>query len=454
MENKKEKNLNQRASSSTKKFNTDLFNRPFTGNENNPSHNNSILSQQSNNDVSLQNISFNKSINSSINDTNKKRKPFQNIHFQENILEEVNGFSTSNSHLSSAKRLNVSESMPKSSAETEITTQNKVIKVNDNNNGISRNNQENDSENMNNSKLTETDKSCFLRTQSAVDRDTVNKALKYNKASDKENCPFWVKFFLEENPKLNENSSYFKAKNKEQYLKTMMDITKNDAILEEKTKKLKERKEITFNELKKLLLTEIKEENKKEEEKQKGENSEEEKEIIDQKSKIPQKRIKKKENIATVVNKYEESYKRVSNIEKNIDINYYDFMKKQKELEQKKENHIQKNIRNVGGSPLLNKYSNKKQIELNQEEIHKMEDPYLNLENLDFEKENYEKVAFRYYGKDVLKSLFDIDAKLEKLNPAHKNYSTKNDLKNLKENYKKTSHTKNSKKTQSNYFIK
>ncbi len=271
MENKKEKDFSQRASSSTQKFNSELFNKPFTendlNNKNNPSLNNSILSHQSNNDVSSHNISFNKSLNSSLNDTNKKRKPFDNIHFQGNALEDINTSSVSNSLRSSAKLLYVSESMPKSNADTEITANKKGLKVNETHEMISRNNQANEIENMNNTKMSEMDKSSLLRTQSALDKDTVSKALKYNKANDKENCPFWVKFFLEENLNLNENSSYFKAKDKEQYIKTMIEITKNDAKLEEKNKILKENKDKTFNELKKLLLTEMREENKVEEEK-------------------------------------------------------------------------------------------------------------------------------------------------------------------------------------------
>ena len=118
-------------------------------------------------------------------------------------------------------------------------------------------------------------------------------------------------------------------------------------------------------------------------------------------------------------------------------------MKKQKEIEEsKKGNHIQKNIKNVGENPLLNKYSHQKAVVLNQEEANKNEDPYPSLDKLDFEKENYENVAFRYYGKDVLKNLFEIDCKLEKLNPAYKNFSTKNDLKNLKETYIRKTNTK------------
>lgn len=442
MENKKENEFSQRASSSTKKFNSELFNKPFTENDlnnrNNPSLNSSILSHQSHNDISFNNVSFTKNNNSSINDNNKKRKPFDNIQFQGNILEEVNTSSVSSSVRSSAKLLNVSESLPKSNADTEITANKKGLKVNETHELISRNNQVNEIENMNNSKLTDTEKSSLLRTQSAVDRDTVNKALKYNKANDKENCPFWVKFFLDENVNLNENSSYFKAKDKEQYIKTMIEITKNDAKLEEKTKILKENKDKTFNELKKLLLTEMREENKQEEEKVKCIEPDED--LEKNNKKIHKNQMKKKENITNLVSKYSDSNKRENYLEKNLDMNYYEYMKKQKEIEEnRKENHIQKNIKNVGGSPLMNKYSHKKEISLNNDEVYKNEDPYPNLEQLDFEKENYDKIAFRYYGKDVLKSLFDIDAKLEKLNPAYKNFSTKADLKNLKDNSKKSS---------------
>jgi hypothetical protein len=194
----------------------------------------------------------------------------------------------------------------------------------------------------------------------------------------------------------------------------------------------------------------MREENKIEEEKEKCQNLDEDNEKKEKKSQKNQ--MKKKENIANLVSKYSDSNKRENYLEKNLDMNYYEFMKKQKELdENKKENHIQKNIKNVGGSPLMNKYNHKKQISLNQDEVYKNEDPYPSLEQLDFEKENYDKIAFRYYGKDVLKSLFDIDAKLEKLNPAYKNFSTKSDLRNLKENYKKSSSNKTVKK-QSNIY--
>ena len=440
MENKNEKK--SKRESSSKKFNTELFNKPFSVNQINNSDvmiNNSVISQQSDNDISFQNVSFQKSVNSStsnINETSKKRKPFDNIQFNDNILDEVTNSITNS--MRSGKELNLSESMPKSNAETEITSKKKFV-----NKKCDINSQICENENMNNTKTSELEKSTLIKTQSALDKDIVNKALKYNKASDKENCPFWVKFFIEENTRLKENSSYFKAKDKDQYIKTMIEITKNDAKLEEKTRDLKEKKDKTYNELKKLLLTEIKEENKFEEEK--CQNVEQDSKISDKKDSIPQKihNKNKNESITNAVNKYSDSNKKDNLFENNIDVNYYEYVKKQKILQESKtQNHIQKNIKNVGEKPLLNKYSHKKPVSLNQEEVYKNEDPYPGLDQLDIEKGNYENVAFRYYGKDVLKNLFDIDSKLEKLNPAYKNFSTKNDLKNIKETYSKNTNNK------------
>jgi hypothetical protein len=424
MDNNKNQRISNRVNSSSKKFNTDLFNRPFTG-----SSQNSVISEQSNNsDNSIGNISFNKSL--SISDSNKKRKPFDNLRFKDKLNNDVN---LSNS-VGSGKNPNVTDSMPKSNAETEITANRKVLKLDNNNN------YENEIDQFNKSKLSLSEKSAILRTQSAIDKETVNKALKFNKANSKENCPFWVKFFMDENPQLKETSSYFKAKDKEKYIRTMIEITRNDAKLEEVQKMSKESKEKSYNQLK-LLLTEIKEdENKKEQEIDKQANA-----ILEEPSanKNPKKKKKKdenkinpKEHISSVVEKYENTNKRQTDLEKFYDVNYYDYKLKQKQMEEsKKENFVERNIREVEEIN-LNKYAHSN-WELNIEEIYKEEDPYPSIDQLDPEKENYEKVAFRYYGKDVLKRLFEIDSKLEKINPAHKNFSTKTQLKTLKENSKK-----------------
>ena len=82
------------------------------------------------------------------------------------------------------KNLDFTESIPKSNAETEITANKKVLKKNSSANG---NNQTTENKNLNNSKMSDLEKSSLMRTQSALDREIVNKALKYNKASDKEN---------------------------------------------------------------------------------------------------------------------------------------------------------------------------------------------------------------------------------------------------------------------------
>ena len=433
MDQKNEKNI-ERASSSSKKFNTELFNIPFTNIDNNINNisNNSIISQHSNNDISFQNVSFQKSANSSKNNIteDKKRKPFDNLHFLEKNADNMNNFedsinSINTSNINSEKRLNISDSLPKSNAETEITT-NKIT---------NKNNVDNQENAINTSKLSDLNKSSLMKTQSALNKDIVEKALKYNKANDKENCPFWVKFFLEEN-NLKQNSSYFKAKDKDLYIKTMLEITKNDAKLEEKTNLLKEKKEKTFFELKKLLLTEIKEENKFEEEKL---NHLEEDSKISQKKEnnsIQPPNKNKKENLVNLLSKYTDSNKKDMYFDKQIDLNYYDYIKKQKELEESN-NYVQKNIKNASEIVLLNKYSHAKSHVLNKEEIYKNEDTYIGIDQLDFDKENYDNVHFRYYGKNTIKSLMEIDKKLEKLNPTHSNYSTKNDLKYMKEACKK-----------------
>lgn len=396
-----------RANSSSKKFNTDLFSRPFTGGECNNNMNTSIHSQISND------VSFNKSINMSINN-DKKRKPFDSINFKEKTVEEA-AISQSNSSMKSGKKLNVSESLPKSNADTEITANNKKLLRNRNKDNANTNGE------LDASKLTDLDKSAMMRTQSAIDRETVYKAMKYNKANDKENCPFYIKFFLDETPQLNENSSYFKAENKELYLKTMLEVTRNDAKLEEANRKLLENKEKTANQLR-LLLTEISNEKEVKKEAEKEKPVEE----------TPN-QIKSKKNINKVVKHYENIKKRDAQFDKMHEVNYHDYMKKLKESEEKKENFIQKNIKEVGENNLLNRFNHGKKMELNNEEIYKDEDPYPSLDQLDLEKNNYENIAFRYYGKDVLKSLMEIDKKLEKLNPAHNSFSTKNHLRDLKE---------------------
>jgi len=139
--------------------------------------------------------------------------------------------------------------------------------------------------------------------------------------------------------------------------------------------------------------------------------------------------------------KYENNLNKDNDFEKRTNINYYEYMQKQKAQENadknKKNSHIEINKKNVSDMP-LSKYSFPKNVNIDKNDIYKQEDPYVGIEKLEFDEENegnYEKVNFRFYDKENLKQLFEIDKKLESLNPKYQELSTKNHLKNIKSNY-------------------
>ena len=91
-------------------------------------------------------------------------------------------------------------------------------------------------------------------------KEEIIKAIKYNNGDtsfqNNENMPFWVKYFISNLP-LKENSSFFKSKNKEEYINNMISMIKNDARLYDSTSSLRQAKEKSKEELKNLLITEV-----------------------------------------------------------------------------------------------------------------------------------------------------------------------------------------------------
>ncbi len=85
-----------------------------------------------------------------------------------------------------------------------------------------------------------------------LSKETLEKAKKFNK--EYKSTPFWIKFFEEiESGQLNNNSSYFKINNKNEYVKNLVEMIERDAEIYDKSVRSKETKQITENKLKQLI---------------------------------------------------------------------------------------------------------------------------------------------------------------------------------------------------------
>lgn len=344
----------EKRANSSSKFNTDLFNKPFSStgqnhNESVSSHNDSIYSLQS---------------------STSKKKPFDSIEFSQN------------KKFSDSQKLSVTNQ--KSQAETEITSKQRKedSKVEQSQSGLS----------------------VSSVKKNLLDKDIIDRAIKFNKATQQENLPFWVKFCVEDKTELDKNSSYFKVNDKEKFLKNMLEMTKNDAKLQEMDSNLKMTKEKTYQGLQNLLLTELNQETKNK----------------------PLAKATK-----SALSKYD-NRKKLEKESQNAELNFYDFKKKQNN---KKDSHTKANIQNAGTMP-MRKYAYPQPLVLNEEEVYKDDDQIMTIDQLDPEKDNYLDVDYGFYNKAALKNLFDIDKRLAELNPSNEAFSTKNELKKVQEEYR------------------
>ena len=172
---------------------------------------------------------------------NKKRKPFENLTFysekkkifsNESNIKDNNLDSNNISNINKEKEDNESEmseiQFKKINPLKESQTEFNVSVISDN------------------------EKSMIMSSYKLISRETIEKAKKYNKQY--KTTPFWIKFFEDlENDSLNNNSSYFKINNKNEYIKNLVEMIQRDADLYDKIQKSKEIKNATENEIKKFI---------------------------------------------------------------------------------------------------------------------------------------------------------------------------------------------------------
>ena len=169
------------------------YNDSFSNNSNSifpPLYNNNNIITNNNN----LNIS-----SSTIN--SKKRKPFEKLSFHSNNSEKL------------------IENNNNDETNTNLITNNNSSTINDDNNinNIT-------SLSFNKSQISNDKKNMILSCYNLLSKETLEKAKKFN-SNYKNSTPFWIKFFEEiQNDNLNSNSSYFKYNNKNEYVKSLIEM--------------------------------------------------------------------------------------------------------------------------------------------------------------------------------------------------------------------------------------
>ena len=293
-----EKNLNNHKDKNSYKFTSSLLTRPFSSsdqrlnmdnneiieeipdpdlidknnmtsynNNNNPDFNYSVSNIQKNEESILSNASINftkKDLMNQFNPQNnnlnissstinsRKRKPFEKLSFhsdsQTNISEKLLNNNLQNDQTEDTKSITNLNNI----------IDDKPISISENNpNDLSNITQSN----MSRTQLSFDEKSMILSCYKLLSKETLEKAKKFN-SNYKNSTPFWIKFFEDiENDTLNPNSSYFKYDNKNEYIKSLIEMVQRDADIYDEINKNKKKKEETQNSIKKLL-----DESKKEQE--------------------------------------------------------------------------------------------------------------------------------------------------------------------------------------------
>ena len=341
---------------------------------------------------------------------------------------------------------------------------------------------------LNNTQLTNKTRQLSIEEKSYIksisqnlSTEEISKAIQYNSANN-DSTPFWLKYFID-NVEINENSAYFKAEDKKEYIDKMIIMTKNDSKLFDTTNKHKNAKQLVADEIKALLITEIN----------------------DSSNNTTTKMNKKLENILT---KYENKPKtNMKKIKKDINLNVNDittenikkFMEEEDYSEEdqieeeSKDQHsevkLNKKIKETNfvdknkqiDHTVINKYKGNlkvleelnKQIEMNNQIDYDSKWKLLteiNMNNEDDEEaviNNIPDGSLLYYRPNTLKQLSEIDKKLsllekerhkfEKTKPKSTNTNTISLIKDLREtcknNNKEKSKAENNKQASSRETI-
>ena len=403
----------------------------------------------------------------------KKRKPFENLTFysdKKNILYNESNINENNNNISNSNN---------------ISNINKE-KENDNDSEMSEvqfkniNPLKESQTDLNISNITENEKSMIMSSYKLISKDTIEKAKKFNKQY--KTTPFWIKFFEDlENNSLNNNSSYFKINNKNEYIKNLVDMIQRDANIYEQIQKSKAIKNETENEIKKFIEENnnisININNEINNESNNKNNS----------SKVSRNSSKKNitnNNVSSTIvnnnsktlkkNELEKTNKNINETEKKNDINnklnqiletYNKFDEKEKKIYNNeddyetfkfklitggkfttdKEKEIEKIPKTIKKLEKLEDISDKQmsEKEKQKEEILKYKglkefktiDTLYFGDNYTFEELNYDKIDFFAYNKESLPKLLALDKRLHEIDPEKYNTSINTELKKIQDEF-------------------
>lgn len=279
--------------------------------------------------------------------------------------------------------------------------------------------------------------------------DEVIKAIKYNGGKvnfdDLEELPFWIKCFVLNVP-LKKNSSFFKSENKEEYIKNMIQMTKNDAKLYDGTEKDKKEKKISKKVIKDFLITEVEsiKKNSNESDSKQSLNKSELSVYSKKSMKLNQKKQNDENNLKNVEilnKKLEDTF--ISYNKKKNDCEIHD--KKEKSFIEEKKIYSEK-IQNKQTLSIIDKnkeidYVMKKhqvdvkKLELLEQVIEKSneidEDPrWMSIEDMDLDDNNSNTVSIPnnslcFLRTENLEKLNEIDKKLNKLEKQRNDFENK-----------------------------
>ncbi len=434
----------------------DKNNMTYFNNNNNQDFNYSVSNIQKNDESMTSNASMNftkkelmSQFNNQTNNLNissstissKKRKPFEKLSFhsdsQTYVSEKINNNNINDQTEDTKSITNINNIMD-----------DKPINISDNNlNDISNISQSN----MNKSQISFDEKSMILSNYKSLSKETLEKAKKFN-SNYKNSTPFWIKFFEDiQNDTLSANSSYFKYDNKNEYIKSLIEMVQRDADIYDEINKNKKKKEETQNSIKKLL-----DESKKVQEDIKNKSTASNKNINNTQTQEEKSQIEldnKLNQVLNIYNKLEEKNKKLYNNEKDYDTfknllitggkftsdepnknNIPEQIKKLENLEEieenKNEEEKKENKENKENKEIIDDDKTKPK------ETKTIDTLYFG-ENYTFEDLNYDKIDFFVYEKDSIKRLLELDRRLHKIDPIRYNTSINTELKKIQDEFNK-----------------
>ena len=359
-----------------------------------------------------------------------------NINLQLNNKSSENQSMKANSHLS--KEVN------------DISTISKH-ESNRRNNGEEEDNERNYNLDQSLHSILTNDDISLLKNNNRLDRCIVDKALLYNKDKYDDVVPFHLKYFMENTEKdldsekgdkndlnefdfLDKKSSYFKTRDKEQFLKNLTEMTKLDSKLYDKTQIYDKIK----GETKKLLMTEITQYYDDNTKQSTGLDKDNLSEVNEGEEDPKEAEVKSDKDLNNRLKGMLELYKDIDKKQRNFEKNnkFKDFITPNQPngLQNKAvKNYIDINKQELYGKS-LNKYAYPK-LNTKIEDYDKILESYkpLSHANLD-DPEDQLQVDFGYLSKQHLNGLSEIDKKLEQLNQKYEENSINNEIKKIKGN--------------------